>query len=391
MSLASYEHGLEKTQANYVPLSPLSFLARAAKISSQKPALVHGERILCWGEVYTRCCQLASALQARGIVRGDTVAVMLPNVPAMYEVHFGVPMLGAVLNTLNTRLDAETIAFMLRHGEARVLLTDREFSPVIKAALRQLDNPDLLVIDVDDELAPAGELLGEIEYEQFLLEGTPDFQWQLPADEWDAISLNYTSGTTGNPKGVVYHHRGAYLNWIANVLSWGMPVHAVYLWTLPMFHCNGWCFPWTMAAVSGLNVCLRRIDPATIFQLIQKHRVTHFCGAPIVHGLLINSAALIPEGFGHPVAALVAGAAPPAAIIEGMERLGVNITHVYGLTDTYGPAAICLKHEEWQALPLAEQARLNGRQGMAYLMEEAMTVCDSTSLEPVPADGKVMG
>ncbi len=391
MSLASYEHGLDKTPANYVPLSPLSFLARAAQVSPQKPAVVHGDRLLCWGEVYSRCRRLASALQRRGIVRGDTVAVMLPNVPAMVEVHFGVPMLGAVLNTLNTRLDAESIAFMLRHGEARVLLTDREFSPVIGEALRQLDDPDLLVIDVDDVLAPGGNLLGSIEYEQFLLEGDPAFEWQLPADEWDAISLSYTSGTTGNPKGVVYHHRGAYLNGLANVLNWGMPFHAVYLWTLPMFHCNGWCFPWTLAAISGLNVCLRRIDPATIFRLIQTHRVTHFCGAPIVHGLLINSASLIPEGFDHPVAALVAGAAPPAAIIEGMERLGVNITHVYGLTETYGPAAICMKHAEWDALPLAEQARLNGRQGMAYLMEEAMTVCDGNSLEPVPADGTVMG
>ncbi len=386
-----YAAGLDQNQANHVPLSPLTFLERAATVFPHKPAVIHGDRVLTWKETYTRCRRLASALLGRGVRRGDTVATMLPNVPAMFEAHFGVPMMGAVLNTLNTRLDAESIAFMLRHGEARVLLTDREFFPVISRVKELLDDHDLLIIDVDDPAAPAGEAQGSIEYEAFLLEGDPGYAWQLPPDEWDAITLNYTSGTTGNPKGVVYHHRGAYLNAVANILCWGMPNHAVYLWTLPMFHCNGWCFPWTMAAVSGVNVCLRKVDPQMIFALIRQHRVTHFCGAPIVHGMLINAAHFIPQGLGHPVSALIAGAAPPAAIIEGMEKLGISITHVYGLTETYGPAAVCVKHESWEQLPLAERAQLNGRQGVPNLMEEAMTVLDPATMNPVPADGETMG
>ncbi len=386
-----YAAGLDQNQANHVPLSPLTFLERAATVFPHKPAVIHGERVLTWKETYARCRRLASALLGRGVRRGDTVATMLPNVPAMFEAHFGVPMMGAILNTLNTRLDAESIAFMLRHGEARVLLTDREFFPVISRVKALLDDQDLLIIDVDDPAAPAGEAQGSIEYEAFLLEGDPGYAWQLPPDEWDAITLNYTSGTTGNPKGVVYHHRGAYLNAVANILCWGMPNHAVYLWTLPMFHCNGWCFPWTMAAVSGVNVCLRKVDPQMIFALIRQHRVTHFCGAPIVHGMLINAAHLIPQGLGHPVSALIAGAAPPAAIIEGMEKLGISITHVYGLTETYGPAAVCVKHESWEQLPLAERAQLNGRQGVPNLMEEAMTVLDPATMNPVPADGETMG
>jgi fatty-acyl-CoA synthase len=383
--------GLDQNQANHVSLSPLTFMERSATVFPYKPAVIHGERMLTWAETYARCRRLASALVGRGVRRGETVAAMLPNVPAMFEAHFGVPMMGAVLNSLNTRLDAESIAFMLRHGEARVLLTDREFSPVISRVKALLADQDLLIIDVDDPAAPAGAALGSIEYETFLQEGDPDYAWQLPPDEWDAIALNYTSGTTGNPKGVVYHHRGAYLNAVANILCWGMPNHAVYLWTLPMFHCNGWCFPWTMAAVSGVNVCLRKVDPQVIFTLIQKHRVTHFCGAPIVHGMLINAAHLIPQGLGHPVSALIAGAAPPAAIIEGMEKLGISITHVYGLTETYGPAAVCVKHESWGQLSIAERAQLNGRQGVPNLMEEAMTVLDPATMKPVPADGETMG
>ncbi len=386
-----YAAGLDQNQANHVPLSPLTFMERSATVFPYKPAVIHGERVLTWFETYARCRRLASALVGRGVRRGDTVAAMLPNVPAMFEAHFGVPMMGAVLNTLNTRLDAESIAFTLRHGESRVLLTDREFSPVISRVKELLADQDLLIIDVDDPAAPAGTALGSVEYEAFLLEGDPDYAWQLPPDEWDAISLNYTSGTTGNPKGVVYHHRGAYLNAVANILCWGMPNHAVYLWTLPMFHCNGWCFPWTMAAVSGVNVCLRKVDPQAIFALIQKHRVTHFCGAPIVHGMLINAAHFIPQGLGHPVSALIAGAAPPAAIIEGMEKLGISITHVYGLTETYGPAAVCVKHESWEQLSIAERAQLNGRQGVPNLMEEAMAVLDPATMKPVPADGKTMG
>jgi fatty-acyl-CoA synthase len=300
-------------------------------------------------------------------------------------------MIGAVLNTMNTRLDAETVAFMLNHGEAKVLITDREYSPIVKKALALLGR-EILVIDVDDpEYTGPGERLGSLEYEAILAAGDPEFAWQLPADEWDAISLNYTSGTTGNPKGVVYHHRGAYLNALSNIVSWGMPPQSVYLWTLPMFHCNGWCFPWTMAANSGTNVCLRRVDPKLILEAITEHKVSHYCGAPIVHSLLISAPAEWKKGITHKVSALVAAAPPPAAVIEGMEKMGFSITHVYGLTETYGPAAVCAKHEEWLALPLDEQVRLNGRQGVRYHCEEGVTVMDPESMTPVPWDGETMG
>jgi fatty-acyl-CoA synthase len=386
-----YEHGLDKCAANHVPLSPLSFIARTAQIYPNRLAVVHGARRFTWAETYTRCRRLASALAARGIKRGDTVAVMLPNVPAMVEAHFGVPMIGAVLNTLNTRLDPEAIAFMLAHGEAKVLITDPEFAPTIEAALALLDGPKPLVIDALDAEYPGTTRLGEIEYEEFLDNADPEFAWQLPPDEWDAIALNYTSGTTGNPKGVVFHHRGAYLNSASNIISWGMPQHAVYLWTLPLFHCNGWCFAWTLAANAGVNVCLRKVDVALICELIRSHKVTHFCAAPIVHGMLINAPEGMRAGIDHKVSALIAGAAPPAAIIEGMERIGFDITHVYGLTETYGPAAVCAKHPEWDALPIAQRAERNGRQGVRYHMQEAITVLDPETMEPVPADGETLG
>jgi fatty-acyl-CoA synthase len=382
---------LDRRPANFVPLSPLSFLTRAAAVHPERTSVVHGERRFTWRETAQRCRRLASALKARGVGYGDTVAAMLPNVPAMVEVHFGVPMCGAVLNTLNIRLDAESIAFMLRHGGAKVLLTDREFSAVIAGALALLGDAAPLVIDVEDPLFKGGQALGSLEYETLLAEGDPASHWAGPADEWDAIALNYTSGTTGNPKGVVYHHRGAYLNAVANIVSWGMPAHAVYLWTLPMFHCNGWCFPWTLAALAGTQVCLRRVDPAEIFRLIRAERVSHFCGAPIVHGLLINAAGPTPEALGHPVEALIAGAAPPAAIIEGMERIGVRITHVYGLTETYGPASVCDKQAAWASLPISEQARLNGRQGVPNHMQESIEVLDPETMQAVPADGTTMG
>jgi len=385
-----YDTGLGKNAANYTPLSPLSFIARSAYIYPQRVAVIHGARRLTWSQVYSRCRRLAGALKRHGVATGDTVAAMLPNIPEMYEAHFGVAMAGAVLNTLNTRLDAEAIAFMLEHGEAKVVLTDREFSDTIGKALARLKKKPL-VIDVDDPAYEGGRLLGAMNYEQFLAEGDPDFAWYLPADEWDAISLNYTSGTTGNPKGVVYHHRGAYLNAISNIVSWGMPPHAVYLWTLPMFHCNGWCFPWTMAANAGTNVCLRKIDAKTIFDLIREHRVTHYCGAPIVHLTLTNAPAEWRRGIDHTVNCLVAGAAPPGALIEGMQKMGFNITHVYGLTETYGPAAVCAKQPEWEALPLAEQVVLNGRQGVWYHMQQGMTVMDPSTMEPVPWDGETMG
>jgi len=309
-------------------------------------------------------------------------------------MHFGVPMTGAVLNTLNTRLDAESIAFMLRHGEAKVLVTDTEFAPTIRKALSLLDAKPL-VVDVADPFGPApldpSARLGASGYEEFIDAGDPAFAWAPPADEWNAISLNYTSGTTGNPKGVVYHHRGAYLNAVSNIVDWGMPRHAVYLWTLPMFHCNGWCFPWTMAANAGTNVCLRKVDAAEIFRLIKAHRVTHYCGAPIVHQTLINAPAELKKGIEHKVSCLVAGAAPPAAIIEGMERMGFSLTHVYGLTETYGPATVCAKQPGWSALPLGEQVSLNGRQGVRYTVEEGLEVMDPDSMMPVPADGETMG
>jgi fatty-acyl-CoA synthase len=382
-----YERDLGKAAANYAPLTPLSFLERAAYVYPNKVSIIHGAQRFTWQETYARCRRLASALAKRGIGVGDTVAVMLPNTPAMVEVHFGVPMTGATLNTLNTRLDAEAIGFMLEHGEAKVLITDKEFSSVIEKALR----PGIEVIDVEDPEFHGGKRLGKQTYEELLAGGDPEFAWRWPQDEWEAISLNYTSGTTGNPKGVVYHHRGAYLNAVGNILVWGMPHHPVYLWTLPMFHCNGWCFPWTLAANAGTNVCLRKVDPEVVFELIKRHRVTHYCGAPIVHQMLINAPDELKRGIEHKVSGLVAAAAPPAAMIEGMGKMGFDITHVYGLTETYGPATVCARHPEWDDLPLADQVRLNGRQGVRYTVEEGLTVMDPQTMKPVPADGETMG
>ena len=384
-----YELGLDRNPANYTPLSPLSYLRKAAEVHPRRLAVVHGDVRRDWGEVHARCRRLASALHARGIGRGDTVAAMLPNVPAMVELHFGPAMIGAVLNALNTRLDAETLAFMLEHGEAKVLFTDREFSPVIAKALALVKRP-LLVIDVDDALAEGGELIGQIEYEALLETGDPQFAWSLPADEWDAISLNYTSGTTGDPKGVVYHHRGAYLNAVANVIDWSMPQHPVYLWTLPMFHCNGWCFPWTVAATAGVNVCLRKFDAKLVFELMRAHGVTHFCGAPIIHSTLVAAPEAWKEGIVG-VKAQVAGAAPPAAVIEGMERMGFQIAHVYGLTEVYGPAALCVQQQAWTGRPIEELAELNSRQGVACLLQEDMQVRDPITMAPVAHDGEAIG
>jgi fatty-acyl-CoA synthase len=387
----AYLSGLDQNKANFAALTPLSFLSRAAEVFPHKTSIIYGDLRFTWGQTFARCRRIASALQKRGIGKNDTVAVMLPNIPATLELHFAVPMSGGVLNTLNTRLDAEAIAFMLDHGEAKVLFTDREFTRIVDKALKLMQGPKPLVVDVDDPQFVGGSLLGEIDYEALLAEGDPDFAPRPPDDEWDAIALNYTSGTTGNPKGVVYHHRGAYLNAINNIVSWGMPPHAVYLWTLPMFHCNGWCFPWTMAANAGVNVCLRRIDPKQIFALIAEHKVSHFCGAPIVHGMLINIDPSQRAAIDHPVAALIAGAAPPAAIIEGMEKIGVSITHVYGLTETYGPASVCAKQVEWDSLPLEKRAELNGRQGVRSLLQEAIDVVDLVEFKPVAHDGATMG
>ncbi|HCV13004.1 MAG TPA: acyl-CoA synthetase [Candidatus Accumulibacter sp.] len=386
-----YRVGLDKNPANYTPLTPLTFLARSAYIYPEVVSVIHGQRRYNWQQTFTRCRQLASALVAHGVGEGDTVAAMLNNTPEMIECHFGVPVIGAVLNTLNTRLDAETIAFMLEHGEARVLITDREYSSTVRKALAACRR-EILVIDVDDpEYSGPGDRLGTHEYEQFIAAGSPDFPWRGPEDEWDAISLNYTSGTTGNPKGVVYHHRGAYLNSMSNIVSWGMPPHSVYLWTLPMFHCNGWCFVWTMAANAGTNVCLRRVDPKLIFDAMREHAVTHYCGAPIVHSLMANSPAELRAGISQKVCGLIAAAPPPAAVIEAMANIGIDLTHVYGLTETYGPAAVCAKHGDWSSRPLAEQVELNGRQGVRYHAQEGITVLDPVSMVAVPWDRETMG
>jgi len=385
-----YAQDLDRNGANYAPLTPVSFIARTAYIWPDRTAVIHGPRRYTWKETYDRSRRLASALARHGIGAGDTVAIMLANTPEMIEANFGVPMSGGVLNTLNTRLDAEAIAFMLDHGEAKALITDTEFAPVVKAALSRSKRKPL-VVDVDDALGPGGERLGTTDYEAFIEQGDPAFPWRPPADEWDAISLNYTSGTTGNPKGVVYHYRGAYLNALSNIIDWGMPRHSVYLWTLPLFHCNGWCFAWTMAANAGKNVCLRKVEAAAIFDSIREHGVTHYCGAPIVHSMLINAPDSMKEGISHKVSALVAAAAPPAAVIEGMERMGFDITHVYGLTETYGPAAVCAKHDEWASLHIGARTERNGRQGVRYTCEEGMTVMDPETMREVPWDGETMG
>ena len=392
-----FDQDLPPTAANFAAMSPLSFIERTAQVYPNRLAVVHGWGAQTvhqtWSQTYDRCRQLASALVQNGVGKNDTVAVMLPNTPPMVEAHFGIPMAGAVLNALNTRLDPETLAFMLDHGEAKVVIVDPEFSGTLKKALalRQSTRP-LLVIDVQDALYTGpSERLGQTDYEAFLAQGDPHFAWQLPDNEWDAIALNYTSGTTGNPKGVVYHHRGASTNAISNILEWDMPKHAAYLWTLPMFHCNGWCFPWTLAARAGVNVCLRRVDAQSIFDMMREHQVTHYCGAPIVHGLLVNAPTEMKVGLPAGVKAMVAGAAPPASMIEGMEQMGFDLTHVYGLTEVYGPATVCAKHEEWQQLPIGDRARLNARQGVRYHLEREVCVLNPETMQPVPHDGETMG
>ncbi|MCO8059329.1 MULTISPECIES: acyl-CoA synthetase [Acinetobacter] len=384
---------LPRTPANFVALSPLRYLERAAYIYPHQNAIIHGSRQITWRETYLRCCQFAHQLQNLGISKNDTVSVLLPNVPAMLEAHFAVPMAGAVLNTLNTRLDAKTLAFMLDHAESKVLLVDPEFAALAQEALAMV-NHEIYVIDVNDaeyEHAANALSIGQIEYETWLAEGDPNFEWHLPQDEWDAISLNYTSGTTGNPKGVVYHHRGAYINAASNIIACGMTPRATYLWTLPLFHCNGWCFAWTMAANGGTNICLRKVDPELIFKLIAEHKVDYFCGAPIVLSMLINTPEEKKTQFDHRVEVMVAGAAPPAAIIEGMRNIGINVTHVYGLTETYGPSALCASQAGWSDLSIQEQAQLHSRQGVPYPLQDGMKVLDPETMQPVPKDGKTMG
>jgi fatty-acyl-CoA synthase len=388
-----FDRDLPRNPANFAAMTPLTFLERAAEVYPDRLAVVHGPLRRSWGQVYERCRRLASALAAHGVRRGDTVAVMLPNTPPMVEAHFGIPMAGAVLNALNTRLDAESIAFMLDHGEAKAVIVDPEFSGVMKKALAlRTGRGPLLVVDVEDEVYQGpSDKLGSLGYEQLLAGGDPAFAWLMPQDEWDAIALNYTSGTTGNPKGVVYHHRGAATNAVSNILEWDMPKHAVYLWTLPMFHCNGWCFPWTVAARAGVNVCLRRVEAAAMADAMKRYGVTHYCGAPIVHGMLVNAPDELKQGLPRGVKAMVAGAAPPASMIEGMERLGFDLTHVYGLTEVYGPATVCAKHEAWDTLDIGERARLNARQGVRYHLQQGARVIDPATMQPVRLDGETMG
>jgi fatty-acyl-CoA synthase len=386
-----YTIDLDRNPANHMPLTPLSFIERAAAVHPDQLAVVHGTQRRSWTETYARCRRLASALKRCGIGKNDTVAMMAANTPPLLEAHFGVPMIGAVLNALNTRLDSKTVAFILEHGEAKILITDREFSSIVGPALKQLGKK-LLVIDIDDPLGAPGEALGEIDYEAFLASGDPDFVWSYPEDEWDAISLNYTSGTTGNPKGVVLHHRGAYLNAIGNLMVWSMPKHPVYLWTLPMFHCNGWCFPWTIAALSGTHVCLRRVEAAAINAAIAREKVTHLCGAPIVVNLLLNAPDEQRRDFGgRTIAMMTAGSAPPAAVLQGIEAMGFAMTHVYGLTEVYGPVTVCEWHGDWNALGDEERAAIKARQGVRYPVLEGLMVADPATLQPVPRDGQTMG
>jgi fatty-acyl-CoA synthase len=386
-----YDRDLDKQAANFSALTPLRFLTWASDVYPERVAVVHGKRRYTWRQTRKRAQRLAAGLASLGLKRGETVSVMLANTPELYEAHFGVPMSGAVLNALNTRLDADAIAFMLGHAETKVLITDREFSPIISAALERTSARPLVVDVIDGEYSGPGETLGELDYEALLAKGDPKFSIAWPKDEWDAIALNYTSGTTGDPKGVVYHHRGAHLNSLGNLVQCDMPRHSVFLWTLPMFHCNGWCFPWTMAANAGVNVCLRKVEAAAVFEAIRTYKVTHYCGAPIVHTTLINAPEDLRQGIEHSVRAFVGGAAPPAAMIEGMSRMNFELTHVYGLTEVYGPSAICAQHEDWNALDISGRAEKNGRQGVRSLLQDEMTVVDQETLKPVAADGQQLG
>ncbi|MDN5848028.1 MAG: acyl-CoA synthetase [Nitrococcus sp.] len=385
-----FEQHLERNEANYVALSPLTFIERTAAVFPEHSAVIYGELERSWAQTYERVRRLASALRAHGVERGDTVAVMLANTPEMLEAHFAVPMAGAVLNALDVRQEARAIAFILQDSEANVLITDTEFAQTIEKALDTLSSPPL-VIDVDDSQVPAGERLGKLDYEALLAEGDPAFTWESPQDEWDAIAVNYTSGTTGNPKGVVYHHRGAYLNAVSHILVWGMAQQPVYLWTLPMFDCNGWCFPWTITAMAGTHVCMRQVRAEAVLEAIRRYRVSYFCASPAVLNTLLAAPAKLRRKFHHPVKVMTAAAAPAASVIAGIEAMGIELTHVYGLTEAYGPATVCVRQPQWDTQPPAQRARLKARQGVRYPMLEGLMVADPAMLEPVPKDGRTIG
>ncbi len=380
---------LAKHTANYTPLSPLSFLKRSAEVYPEYTALIHGKRTLTYGEVYTRCRQLAHRLSQHGVKAGDVVSIIAPNIPELYEAHFAVPMCGAILNAINTRLEAKTIAYILGHAQTKVLLVDRDSTSVVQKALESISNPPL-IIDINDPGA-SGEAASEIEYEAFLSTGDVNYQWLMPEDEWASIALNYTSGTTGEPKGVVYHHRGAYMNAMSNITGWHMGAHPVYLWTLPMFHCNGWCFPWSLAANAGVSICARAINAELIYSSIEKHDVTHFCGAPIILNFIINADPAIARKLEKPVEVMTAAAPPPASVLQRVEALGFHVTHVYGLTETYGPAVMCAWKTEWDSLSAKEQSILKARQGVRYQVLDELDVMNPDTMQPVPRDGETIG
>ena len=388
--MTDFDKNLEPRSVNFVPLTPLDFISRSAQVYGAMPAIVYGNTRRSWAQTYERCRRLASSLAARGITRNDTVAVLLPNIPEMVEVHFAVPMAGGVLNALNTRLDYATLLFMLRHGEAKLLIIDSEYSGLEEKL--KTDLPDLIVIGVhDDQASTPANPATWTDYEVLVNEGDPNFNWLMPEDEWNAIALNYTSGTTGDPKGVVYHHRGAAVNAISNILEWDMPKHAVYLWTLPLFHCNGWCFPWTVAARAGVNVCLRKFEAQHVLELIAQEKVTHYCGAPIVQSALASAPAEWRVGIKHRVSTMVAGAPPSPAVIAQMAEMGFDLTHVYGLTEVYGPATVCAKQTDWHDLEPVAQAQLNARQGVRYHLQADVAVMDPETMQAVPADGETLG